>query len=231
MAQVRLVMPRVPSAFFALRGARNSQPARNGTVEPGEPWARPVREEFSKRFKPADRVREGDVAGRRPRTVEHAPGGIGVRLREVRDSDLPTFFEHQRDPVANHMAAFTSKDPTDRDAFDAHWSRILGDDAITPKTILVDGDVAGHIASFERDGQPEVTYWIGREYWGKGVATEALYRFLRDVEVRPLRARVAKDNIASIRVLEKCGFTMHGRAKGFANARGEEVEEFVMELK
>ena len=48
---------------------------------------------------------------------------------------------------------------------------------------------------------------------------------------RPMYARVVKDNIASLRVLEKCGFTICGEGKGFAYARGEEVEEFILRLK
>lgn len=45
-----------------------------------------------------------------------------VLLREMTASDLPALFAHQQDPVGRHMAAFTGKDPTDRDAFMAHWS-------------------------------------------------------------------------------------------------------------
>jgi RimJ/RimL family protein N-acetyltransferase len=153
-----------------------------------------------------------------------------VILRDVTDGDLPVFYDQQLDSTANHMAAFTCEDPADRDAFDAHWTKILGDDAITTKTIIFGGKVAGHIASFERLGEPEVTYWIGKEYWGNGVATRALTAFLGLVKVRPLHARAAKDNIASLRVLEKCGFSIAGDDKGFANARGEEVEEFILTL-
>lgn len=158
------------------------------------------------------------------------PSASGVALRDVTEDDLPTFFEQQLDPLASHMAAFTTKDPSDKDAFAAHWTKILADDTITIKTILIDGCMAGHVAQFERFGEPEVTYWIGREYWGKGVATEALSEFLRDVKMRPLYARAAKDNVASIRVLEKCGFTLTAYETGFANARGEEIEEAILRL-
>lgn len=155
---------------------------------------------------------------------------IDLRLRDVTEDDLPIFYAQQLDPEANHMAAFTSKNPADRQAFAAHWARILGDETVVPRTILVDGQVAGHIASFEHLGQPEVTYWIGREFWGQGIATKAMTALLRHVRVRPLYARAAKDNIASIRVLEKCGFTRSGEDRGFSNARDEEVEEFVFRL-
>ena len=171
------------------------------------------------------------MAKRKPRIIEKSLGTGGVLLRDVIAGDLPIFFEQQLDPAANHMAAFTAKDPPDRDAFTAKWTRVLGDDTITIKTILFEGRVAGHIASFEQFGKPEITYWIGKEYWGKGIATKALSEFLVSLKVRPLYARAAKDNIASLRVLEKCGFTICSHDKGFANARGEEIEEFILELR
>lgn len=153
-----------------------------------------------------------------------------VRLRDVTESDLPIFFDQQQDPAANYMAAFTAKDPSDRDAFLARWTKILGDESITKKAILYNGEVVGHVLSFEQFGQPAVSYWIGKEYWGQGIATEALLQFLDRLAERPLYARAAKDNIASIRVLEKCGFTVCGEDKGFSNARAAEVEEFVFKL-
>jgi RimJ/RimL family protein N-acetyltransferase len=151
-------------------------------------------------------------------------------LREVAESDLPIFFEQQSDEAASYMAAFTGRDPSDRDAFMAHWAKIRADNTITIRTILQDGQVAGNILSFEWEGKPEVGYWIGREYWGKGIATRALTEFLTIVKTRPLYAAAAKDNIASIRVLEKCGFTITGYTKSFAKARGEEIEEAILQL-
>lgn len=151
-------------------------------------------------------------------------------LRDVTEDDLLIFFEQQLDPAANHMAAFTAKDPADRDAFAAHWAKILGDETITIKSIIFEGQVVGHVASFEWFGKPEVTYWIGKEYWGQGLATQALAQFLGHVKTRPLYAAAAKDNIASLRVLQKCGFTIVGYGKAFANARGEEIEEVMLKL-
>ena len=155
----------------------------------------------------------------------------GVSLRNVVDSDLPTIFDQQRDPVANHMAGFTRDDPSDREAFMNHWAKILNDEKVTLRTILVAGQVAGHIARFERSGIPEVTYWIGRQYWGRGVASTALTLFLDHNTERPLYARAAKDNLASIRVLEKSGFVLSGQDKGFARARNAEIEEVILTLR
>jgi RimJ/RimL family protein N-acetyltransferase len=100
-----------------------------------------------------------------------------VLLRDVAEDDLPVFFEHQRNPVANRMADFL---PRNWDAFVAHWTKILADETVIKKTVLFDGRVAGNVVSFEQECEREVGYWIGREYWGKGVATEALSQFLAD---------------------------------------------------
>ena len=154
-----------------------------------------------------------------------------INLRDIAKDDLPIFFEHQLDQTSNYMAAFTSKDPADRKAFTVHWTRIMNDDTIKIKTILYDRLVAGSVLSYEEDGKPEVSYWVGREYWGKGIATQALSMFLDVMKKRPDYARAAKDNIASLRVLEKCGFTITGYDKGYANARGDEIEEVIMMLK
>lgn len=153
-----------------------------------------------------------------------------VSLRNVRDSDIVTFFEHQLDPVARHMAAFTSTAAGDWDAFVERWEKIQSDKSIMSRAIIFEGQVAGNIISFERYGEREVGYWLGREFWGKGIATEALSQFLEELTMRPLHARVAKDNVASRRVLEKCGFKLEREAKSFANARGEETGEYVMRL-
>ena len=163
--------------------------------------------------------------------MESTPDTSSIVLRDVLMSDLPIFFDQQLDPEANRMAAFTTKDPADRDAFMAHWAKILRDETITIQTILFDGQVAGSVLSYvDEDGQREVSYWIGKSYWGKGVATRALVAFLDHIKVRPLYARAATDNIGSLRVLEKCGFTRIGQGRGFSNARGEEVEEFLLRL-
>ncbi len=127
-----------------------------------------------------------------------------IRLREVEPRDLPLFFAHQQDPIAVEMVAFRSRD---RAAFDQHWAKILADKANLIRTILVDDDVAGNVSSFTRDGEREVGYWIDRAYWGRGVASGALSAFLCLESTRPLYAGVAKHNVASLRVLQKCGFT------------------------
>ena len=155
---------------------------------------------------------------------------MGRELREVRDEDLPELFEQWADPVAARMAAFTSPDHMDRDAFERRWSRLRADETIINRVIVADGEVAGSIGSWGEPGEREITYWIGRSYWGRGIATDAVHLFLAVDSSRPLNARVAHDNLASLRVLEKCGFHVTGTDRGFAHARSAEIEETLLRL-
>ncbi|MEV5008551.1 GNAT family N-acetyltransferase [Streptomyces sp. NPDC093064] len=152
-----------------------------------------------------------------------------VVLREVHDSDLPVFFRQMNDPEALRMAAFTPKDPADHEAFEAHWRRLRASSVVL-RTVLLDGDVVGSAAVYGEPGEREVTYWVDRAYWGRGVATAALRALLAEVPERPLYARAAADNAGSLRVLAKCGFRESARARGFAEARGEEIDEVVLSL-
>jgi RimJ/RimL family protein N-acetyltransferase len=151
-------------------------------------------------------------------------------LRVVEPDDVEVFFQQQLDPVANQMVAFTGADPTDRGQFEEKWSRIVRDPDVTSRAVLVDGAAAGYVLVFDQSGKPSVAYWIGRSFWGRGVASAALAQLLDIVEERPLYARAAVYNSGSIRVLEKCGFTEWGRNRDFANARGEDVEEILFRL-
>jgi RimJ/RimL family protein N-acetyltransferase len=152
-------------------------------------------------------------------------------LREVEDRDVGVLFEHSRDPEAIRRAAFTSPEADDRTNFERRWARLRSDESTTNRVVEIGGRVVGHIASFDLEGHREVTYWIGREDWGHGIATRALEEFLLQLEAtRPLYAQAASDNAASIRVLTKCGFRIVGEGRGFAYGRGEETDEVVLRL-
>jgi RimJ/RimL family protein N-acetyltransferase len=159
----------------------------------------------------------------------HPPAALTgeVRLQKVAEGDLPVFFEQQCDADALRMAAFV---PRDRDAFMAHWAKLLADQTLPLRTVLFDGQVAGHISSWEGDGKRLVGYWIGKQHWGKGVATAALRAFLAVVQARPLYAHVAKHNIGSIRVLTKCGFKISLEETAALDAPSDGVEELVLKL-
>lgn len=151
-----------------------------------------------------------------------------VTLRDTLDADLPILYEFQLDQEATRMAAFPARD---RAAFMSHWAKILNDETARTRIILLDGQVAGSISTFEMEGRREVGYGVGREFWGRGVATQALAAILVDEAVRPLHAHVAKHNIASRRVLEKCGFVVDGEDTGFPDEDGKPVDEFVLILR
>ena len=128
------------------------------------------------------------------------------------------------------MAAFTAEDPADRQAFLVHMSRIRDDPSCVQRVIEADGTIAGTVGSFIIDDQTEVTYWIDRALWGRGIASAALQSLLSLTTERPLFARAASDNAASLRVLQKAGFRRIGVDRGFARGRGEEIEETILRL-
>jgi RimJ/RimL family protein N-acetyltransferase len=153
-----------------------------------------------------------------------------VALRPVEDEDLDALFEHMRDPEGVRMAAFTPPDPDDRNAFDVHMARVRSSPDITMRAVTCDGRLAGSIASFPDGGQQEITYWIDRAAWGKGIATRALALLLDLVTARPLFARAASDNAGSLRVLQKCGFKAVGTEQSFAAGRNKVIEETILRL-
>jgi RimJ/RimL family protein N-acetyltransferase len=150
-----------------------------------------------------------------------------VRLRSVEDGDVEVFFDHQADPQAVEMAAFPARD---QDQFEAHWARVRADDTLVARTIVADGAVAGNIGSWPDHGQQLVGYWVGREWWGRGVATRALALLADEVSVRPLYAHVAAHNAGSIRVLEKCGFRRDREQEAMAPAPDDGIEELIFVL-
>ncbi len=153
-----------------------------------------------------------------------------IGLRNVIETDLPIFFQHQLDPQASFQAAFISRDPADRKAFDAHYAKILGDETVVMRTIVLQNQVVGHLAKFVMFDKPEITYWIDKAFWNRGIASQALALFLNQYQSRPIFAHAAADNLASIHVLEKCGFVTIGRETSFAKARNQEIEEVLMKL-
>ncbi|MEY2484944.1 MAG: hypothetical protein QOH39_592 [Verrucomicrobiota bacterium] len=149
-------------------------------------------------------------------------------LRDVIESDLSIFYEDQLDEEANRMVVFT---PRDKDAFHQHWQKIMADQTLKKQTIVWNGEVAGNVVAFNAaDGGREIGYWIGKKYWGKGIATRAVADFLRYETARPLSAHIAKHNKGSIRVLEKCGFTLVGEDKEFAKAGEKTIAGVVMRI-
>jgi RimJ/RimL family protein N-acetyltransferase len=149
-------------------------------------------------------------------------------LRAVVPADFDAFYRHQTDPTALAMIGWR---PRERAAFDRHWAEAARDPANVLRAVLVDEQLAGCVASFMRHGRREVSYWIDRACWGRGVATESLRQLLAELAERPLYARVAKTHAASQRVLLKCGFSVWGEETSPADERSEATEEWIVELR
>jgi RimJ/RimL family protein N-acetyltransferase len=167
-------------------------------------------------------------AAARPVAFTPAFDDEGVRLRPMQSGDLPRVYELQLDPESNRMAVTT---PRTREAFDAHWAKVLSDPSNTTRGILVGGEVVGFISCFPMDGQDHVGYWIDRAYWGRGIASRALHLLLREVVKRPLVATAATSNGASLRVLQKCGFVIEQIHLAPATERHPACEEAVLVLR
>lgn len=153
-----------------------------------------------------------------------------ITLTATVTDDLSALFQFQSDAIAIEMAAFTPKDPNDKTAYIEKFTKFLADPTIRTRTIKLNGEIVGSIAKYMMDNEAEITYWIDRKYWGQGIATAALKAFLKIENTRPLNGRAAFDNIGSQKVLEKCGFLKIRTAKGFANARQTEIEEYIYHL-
>ncbi|UOQ53535.1 GNAT family N-acetyltransferase [Hymenobacter cellulosivorans] len=153
-----------------------------------------------------------------------------VTLRPTTPADLEQLFHFQLDEEARYLAAFTPPDHTNKAAYVEKYGGFLLNPTIHMQTILVDGTIAGSISKFEIEGDAEITYWLDRAFWGRGIATAALATFLTLEVTRPLFGRVAFDNRGSQKVLKKCGFVRIGTYQGFANARQTAVAEFIYQL-
>jgi ribosomal-protein-alanine N-acetyltransferase len=158
------------------------------------------------------------------------PAKMEIKLRKTQLTDLEWLFQFQLDEEACYLAAFMPKDHTDKIAYINKFTRFLNDPTINNRTIVVDGNIAGSVAKFIMEGDAEITYWIDKKYWGQGIASNALTAFLKIENTRPIFGRVAYDNVASQRVLEKCGFVKIGIDRGFASARQAEIEEYIYKL-
>jgi RimJ/RimL family protein N-acetyltransferase len=153
-----------------------------------------------------------------------------IELRDLDDDDLDAIFEMMRDRASIEMAAFTADDPDDRDAFDAWIARQRANPDVGFHVVTENGGFAGTAAAFTVDGDREVSFWLARHAWGRGIGAEALRLLVSHEAERPLYARAAVHNLASIAVLTKCGFTEVSRNVAFAPGVGGEVEEIVFTL-
>ncbi|MEU8507396.1 GNAT family N-acetyltransferase [Streptomyces brevispora] len=154
-----------------------------------------------------------------------------ISLRPLTEDDIPALFEIQLDESAQHLAAFTDTGTArDAEAFGRKYRKILADDAIVNRVIEIHGEVVGSVATFPIEGDTELTYWIRKDWWGRGVATAAVASLLDEVTERPIHARVVEDNSGSVRVLERNAFVRIGSEDSFAPGRQATVTELIFKL-
>jgi [ribosomal protein S5]-alanine N-acetyltransferase len=153
-----------------------------------------------------------------------------ITLTKTTPDDLHSLYQIQLDQDANHMAAFTSESGTDFSLYFEKYAKHLGDPNISMWTIRIEQRIVGSVAKFLIAEDAGITYWIDKEFWGQGIATEALTQLLQHETVRPIYGYVAFDNSGSQRVLEKCGFRIVATDRGFAKVRQAEIEEFIYRL-
>ena len=153
-----------------------------------------------------------------------------VTLRALQDDDLDELFRWESDPTGARMAAFTRADPADRAAFDAHYQRVRANPDNTTLAIEEDGVLAGMIASFNVEGDRELTYWVDPERWGRGIASTAVQTFIQQETERPLFARAAARNLGSSKVLLRNGFVKIGEETSWAAGVGQDVLEHIYRL-
>jgi RimJ/RimL family protein N-acetyltransferase len=151
-----------------------------------------------------------------------------IALRPVEDSDVDALFDQIRDPESAWMAAFSAEHPDDKTAFHTHMTKERNSPDITLRAVTCNGQLVGSIASFVFQGDTEITYWIDRAAWGRGIASRALTLFLDLVPTRPLHAHVASDNTGSLRVLQKAGFKIIGTETSFSHVRNGQIEETIL---
>lgn len=152
---------------------------------------------------------------------------LKIILKPTTFDDLETLYLFQTDQEAIYMAAFTPLNPEDKSAFIEKYSALLINPEIHQQTIWLNKKIVGSIAKFSIDGDAEITYWIDKLYWGKGIAKKALKQFLEIESTRPIFGRVAFDNFPSQKVLESNGFIKTETDYGFANARQKVIEEMI----
>ena len=153
-----------------------------------------------------------------------------IELQKTTPEDLESLFEFQTSEAGIQMAAFTSPDPHNKTAYLEKWRKLVANPNIRMQTIRLNNQIVGSVVHFDMMNETNVSYWIDEAHWGKGIATGALQAFVAGATKRPLYARVAFDNYGSQKVLEKSGFKAIGEEQGFANARQQEIKEFVYRL-
>ena len=158
---------------------------------------------------------------------------MNISLHERTEDTVRIYFEKAQQPFVRSM--LPQRATTVEEAL-ADFRRTQRPGANSfGRTVRADGRYVGDVWVYciDHTDTPNamLSYCIfEKEVNGRGIATKAVGLFLEEFTERPVRARAVADNVSSIRILEKYGFTVIGETRGFANARGTVVRELELEL-
>lgn len=166
-------------------------------------------------------AREGEI----PSYCTELAGDL--HLSPVQESDIPALFRFQDDKDAQYQAAGGAAHESE-EAYREFLKRVESKGAVF-RTILLEGAPVGYIAAFDRFELRELSYWIGRKFWGQGLATRAVGQWIKEYPLPEggLYARAVKDHPASARVLDKNGFSAVKEESYFSDIRDAVVEEIL----
>jgi ribosomal-protein-alanine N-acetyltransferase len=143
------------------------------------------------------------------------------RVRTLLDSDAESMAQHANDKRI--WVQLRDRFPYPYTLADARGfiDLMSREDPCTSFAIVVGERCVGGIA-LERQHDvhrltAELGYWLGFDYWGRGIATEAIVGVtnwaFEALDLQRIFAQPYADNIASCRALEKAGFTLEGTLK------------------
>lgn len=158
-----------------------------------------------------------DIAHPRVQNTKAAVS-LHLRLRPWEQTDVPRFRHLLDDPLMWEHMPEDYPNPLSRNMAEALIDLANASNHHQVHAILHDNLPIGQVRLlFESDpedlGVAELSYWIGRDYWGQGFASAAVRAFSRqslaeNSGLSTLIARVKRKNVASRRVLEKAGFVI-----------------------
>ena len=152
-----------------------------------------------------------------------------VYLRILRPDDAGAWFEYLSDPTAIELTSYDIRSIDEVRAMIAGYTTTRNAGAPARWAIAARGTDAlvgtcGFHSWVPRDRRAEIGYDLAPALWGRGIASDAVAATvasaLATTDLNRVDAFVMTENVASQRVLEKCGFTREGRLARYRNCRG-----------
>ncbi len=165
----------------------------------------------------------------------------GYSLRPYRDEDAVTLQQLADDREVSRFLRDRFPHPYSFEDAREWIARARSETASPPLTFAISGGARTMLGGIGLDRQgdvyrhsAELGYWLGRQHWGRGVATAAVeaicgYGF-ETLGLQRIYACVFEPNTASTRVLEKAGFRLEGRHRQAVLKDDELLDELMYGL-